>query len=681
MLKFFRQYMKYILAVFVALLMVAFLIQPTLSMFAPDPLSQVIGSIGSQELTLGDERIAGTELALLQATSPVLVQLASGIAPQPPRASQWLLMLREARAMGLSASEAEVDQLMATLGLDETRLPQVLERTNASVGRIRGALRSWLIVQAYKELLYATQHRRVSQRLEDYLRGMQFLQFGYLQGAMALIGQAMMGSPRLSQPLLERFLYDHQTTVQTAFAAAATDLYLDQSGEPDEQALQDLFDQYKEALPGQGKPYPLGYRIPQQVQIEYLAIPLARVLQQVTIEEADALSYYDTHLDEFRPPAASTQPSEDDTDNKRLPRPYTEVRQQIIRRLTDQKANQLSQQIAKAAIAIMLEDARPLPEQGGYREVPDDWQPVGLVEVAQQLYKQFDVLPVVRHHEDRWQTQQHLAGLPDISRSRVTGQQRPVGFVEYVFSAKELQKEGDKDRPLASLRLQAQMPSMPVESAGGNRYVFRLAGAKPDRVPASIDEIRQQVVQDANRIAAYERLKQDAATWEARLADQGLNDTAKQWNLTLLSPPAFPKRETGVGGQLQAPSVSGVGRSEAFVDGVFALADRVAQANPDRLGQDLQDRVPATQRVGVVPVDHQMSLYLVRLDAINPMTRSDLDRIAQSSPVGTWINQTLADPQRQDPLSLEAVSQRVGFEALWAQDMPDSETDLENSQP
>ena len=62
MLKFFRQYNKYILSVGVALLMIAFLIQPTLSMFAPSPGNRTIGTIGDTEITLQDQRQAGTTL-------------------------------------------------------------------------------------------------------------------------------------------------------------------------------------------------------------------------------------------------------------------------------------------------------------------------------------------------------------------------------------------------------------------------------------------------------------------------------------------------------------------------------------------------------------------------------------------------------------------------------------------
>ena len=70
MLKFFREYNKYILVVGVALLMVAFLVGPTLSMFAPEPGAEMIGSIGDRQVTILDLRQAKSELTLLQDVAP-----------------------------------------------------------------------------------------------------------------------------------------------------------------------------------------------------------------------------------------------------------------------------------------------------------------------------------------------------------------------------------------------------------------------------------------------------------------------------------------------------------------------------------------------------------------------------------------------------------------------------------
>lgn len=667
MLKFFRQYNKYILSIGVALLMVAFLIQPTLSMFGPSPGNRAIGTIHGQEITLLDQRQAANTLQLLQEVSPVLIQLASGDPRERINAMLWLLIIHDAQSMGLSASQLQVDQLLSTLGIEQDQLAQVARQSGVSVKVIRQALQDWIIAQAYKELAFGLGHKSVQDKVAHLIAAGQFFQFRYFQGMAMELEAAYKGSPRLSTPAIKHFLHDHQSRVQIAAVAIPDDAYLAKMDEPDEAALTELFERYKDALPGQGEPHGLGYRLPDRVKIEYLTVPLAVIKKQVRVEEADALDYYDTHTDEFRPaPPANSQGEDATAEQQPEPKPYAQVRGRIIKTLTDQQAAKLSDQIIKTAQAILLEDARGLTQRNGYRAIPDGWSPIVLDDVAQRIKEQFEIDLVVRRYVDDWVTRPNLAQLPGIGHARLTGQ-NPVAFVPYVMSAKEILAQ-DTANPLISLRLQTLLPSAPLVAPNGDRCLFRLTAAEASHIPESMDQARPQVLEDAKRLAAYQQLQDDAQTWLDRAKSETMETLASHLNVELLKPQPFQKRQSDFATGVQVPRIEGIGRHQAFVDGVFEQVDRILEAastpsdDPQGKSEPIDIKsLPAAQRIATVAIDREMKLFVVRIDGIEPMSQGDFERIVSTPQIGAWFNQSLTGGENLNPLSMESLSDRVGF--------------------
>ena len=297
------------------------------------------------------------------------------------------------------------------------------------------------------------------------------------------------------------------------------------------------------------------------MRIEYLTVPFNTIREQVQVEEADALDYYDTHADEFSTPLPANSPN-DDAVQQSDPQPYPQVRSRIIRILADQQAAKLSDQIIKTAQAILLENTRGLAESNGYRVIPDGWSPMALADVAQRIKEQFGVTVAVhRHHDDRWLTRSALIKLPIIGSARLVGQ-NAAGLVPYVMSAKKMLGQ-DTDNPLVSLRLQTQIPGMPLISPNGDRCLFRLIGTEVSRVPDSMDQVRPQVVQDAKRLAAYQRLQDDAQIWLDRAQSETVEVLASQLNVDLLTPRTvleapirFCQRHTGAFNQRRGPQPS-----------------------------------------------------------------------------------------------------------------------------
>lgn len=665
MFKFFRKYNNYILVIGVVVLMVAFLIQPVLSIFMPDPAQDVIGTLESEELTLGQRRGAANQLDLLASAFPLLRL------PESVDAMQWMLAMRDAEAMGLSASIAEVDLLVLMINrwieafnamntsnrpVPQLQLERIAKRLRVSVESLRGVLRDRIVYEDYKSLVAGLQHVSLIQQLDHQVQMYELTRQGMTQLAYRLSYKAN-PMPRISVPRREHFLHDLYSRVRVTAALVDAQAYLHRVEQPAQQEVEDLFDRYKNDLPGQSEPNGIGYRFADRVKLEYLSVPFNRLRQTVQIEEADALSYYDRHPHEFKIALPSTQPGDAPPDSTgAITQPYEVVRGQIVDQLKDEQATALGDRIMKSAQAMLLEDARSLDESEGYRVVTPDWQPISLQAVADRLKKQFGVQVDVSPHDQEWLTREGLAQLPGIREAFLVGT-RTYSFVSYATSAREL-LDPDTPHPLASLRLQAMLPSSPLISASRGRYLFRLTAAQRSHPPDSLEEVRPQVVEDARRLAAYELAKQDIEMWHQRARTETLEGLASQADLTLINPPAFAKHEPafseGQTGRLQPPNIEAIGRDQSFVDAVFDLSQRTREAGGVQ-------QVPPDQRLVVLPIDRRFSLALARLDETLPMTRKDAEMMSLLQPVDTMISLLFNADLAVDPLSFDAIADRVGY--------------------
>ncbi len=647
MLKFFRKYMKYILAAMVSLLMIAFLVQPTMQMFTPDPRKRTLGAVGDESITVADQQLAGFEIDLLRRLG---LPPSSTFNKMDPLA--WTLIMIDARAMGLSVSNYEVDEVLKQLfGADESNLPALAQNLRVRSSHIQEAVRHWLIARRYEELVYGLSHVSLAERLAIYREAAA-------QGVdRRLVAELTRGRLRLSKPLVRRFLHDQLATVKIKAVTVSSARYLSQVKPPTEQDLVELFEQYKDNLPGEGGPYGLGYRFPDRVKIEYLAIPIDRLHEKVVVDEADALGFYEDNYPLF--------PVDFDPDAPEAPepqfKPYEQVRDEIINLLRDRKAVEQGEQMLRTARTMLHDQARSRPVTNGYYDLPDDWSPTPLHQVTEQLQSQYGVLVDVVRDDRRWLDRQAVAALPGIGDSFLSAAGQVVSLAQYVLSTREITPQ-DAENALALLRLQTMMPSETLVSFEQTDstftpkalYLFRLIDARPQRSPQSLDEVRQQVTDDARRLAAYQKLLDDRQTWIDRLETRTLQEVAAELDDQVFDLEPFPKRGVdAITNAVSVPILPGIGQSESFVNAVFALAEQVvASAGVEGVAE--------AGGIGAFPLPQDKSLVLVKLEDYTPMTRSLYDTVALRPDIGNWINRSL---QRDvaDPMSLESLMRRTGF--------------------
>lgn len=666
MFKWFRKYNKVLLVGGGCFLMIAFLVPQSISMVGQGRANPTIGTVDGEEIQLSQQQQAAYDLDLIRrvfgAVHPMLAQI---VEDDPHR---WLLMKLDARRMGLSAGDPEVASLLAAIKVDpEENLDEYARRLTIQYeiteDYLYAALADWLTIEKYKELVRGQTHVPVRDRLIQYVQlfaqinqtleqaPQQMRGFYMQQFFMPQLIRTALSEPRVSKPLLERFAADTQSQVTIAAVPVSADLYLSRVDEPTDERLTELFEKYKDDLPGEGEPYAIGYKYPDRAKIEYLSIPLDRVADSISIEEAEAVRYYDQNQDRYthtpEAPEGETEEGEETTPPTPVVKPYKDVRSEIIDTLRTRQAEEKVATMIRAAQTMLLDDAATLDQREGYREIPDDWSPISLDDVAQRIQKRFEILPDVTRIDDRWLDRAALSELDGIGSAMLEGRQR-ASFPDYVLSARAF--KADETDPLLTLKLQQQMPSLPLADFEGSRYLFRVIDASPTHVPESLDEVREKVVEDAKRIAAYQLLLDDKTNWSKRIESETLEQLAESLEVKIISSQPFPRRRG-----TEAPSISQVGQDADFVDAVFEVADTVA-------AQDAPiEQIPAADRTATAPGIRTLTLYLVRIDAYEPLTPSQLTQQLQDPKGGLDVYMQMLDEDATDPLSTEAITARLGY--------------------
>lgn len=638
---FFRKYNKLILAVGGSLLMVVFLIPQAGSWLGGSPTGQGIGRIGSKTLTVGDRRRANAEMRLVQILFSDARWMRTTLPLGEDSELRWLLGIEEARQMGLWVSGGEVDQLFAQEQVTSDRVAQVKTEMNVSDAFVEQAVR------------HAMLWRRLRRLVEQ--------------------------PARVSEPRLRHFHQQLGSTAAVDTVKIPSDHLVDSVEAPTEQELRDRFRINRDDAPGRG-PYGLGYRLPPRVKLEYIAVPLAPIREEVTVDEVEARVYYKDNRERFiAEPEEQEQPEGDgaaadeggEAGGPAEPQPYEAVRERIVETLKDQKARRQQQRAVNLIVAELSEAMRGIQREPttGYYELPPNWQPPDLEKVAVRVQEAegIDVLPRVRRIEDRWLTMEDIGVLPGLGQATVEMSgargQREVPVTMYIAATRELGLT-QVQQQLRQLAIQEDVASRPVSGPEGTKYVFRVSEAQPSQPPASLDLVRERVVEDVKRLKAYRMLKERAESYVARAAEEGLAELAERLgeDFAVESMGPFPQREIDQQ-QLQffgrlsvrPPRLPGIGQSARFVDQVFEMV------RPLGVVGNLA-AVPASQRTGSIALDDQLALYIVAVTEFTPAYAEDYkDRRGQLAFILRSMDVDQVNAVTANPFSLEALAARVGF--------------------
>lgn len=596
-MKFFRKYMKHMLAIFMALLLIVWL--------GGDALTNLI----ARRQARGDFEVFQAYGQPVEAADLVVMnnheQIGSslmGRAWHVPWAGilrrmvddqqlwqyrdrlsdhEWYLLDLEARRNGVHVSQNEINELRAALSADA--INALRERSKVSIQDIDEALRTYL-------------------RVEE----------AALQALSAVT---------VSEADIRDFIRNISEKIKVNVVTVDPQKLIDADYQPSEEALIEQFEAYKNQQKGGAGQY--GYQLPQATQVEYIEIDVDELAKGQNVTEDEAWNYWNSHQSEFRrpttQPATSTAPAEE-------PQPYDtfyEAQDDVRAKLQRDKAVHAASRLANDLIRQL---SRPWAEQpttqpGDYKQPPDS-------ALADDLYENLiagyqERYPgVLKYGRTQLAPANELATGSTLSQARAFGgTNQPVSFREVAFMVAGLSADQDGNSSRARLfRNVYETAGEPLSVPDGNVYVIRNLEVRPAQPPESFEDVREQLVKDLREIRAGELAEQMAKDLAERAKVTGLKvafqsdaDLAtKLGNNALAEPEPFARQMfiPGRGGgmaQVYGGWIPGVGYDPQLSDLAFELADRATttQPAPVDVHKDSRQRWMVIEHVETIPVTQE----------------------------------------------------------------------------
>ncbi|HRK29806.1 MAG TPA: hypothetical protein PLD59_01905, partial [Tepidisphaeraceae bacterium] len=346
------------------------------------------------------------------------------------------------------------------------------------------------------------------------------------------------------------------------------DSYANKIPAPTDDQLRALFDKHKDTVAGQPdgdqNPFSFGYRFPDRVTLQYVSIDPDQVRQAVmdnpqngaTPEdrayywEVEARKYYNLNKSLFpSSQPASTQPSTQPVATE--PEPFEVVKQRAIDAVMKPQVDRLARLVQQRVVSALSTDynafnrtptTAPANTAFGHPYNSFDY----LKALAQDVQRQFGVLPTVVNLADRPRSALELSKLDGIRDATAMVQGRALPFAAYAVAYAQPLHQDSSEREQAFL-LSLYQPSQTLTDFGGSIYVFRLTSTDASHQPATFEEVREQLLADFKQQAAYDLALADAKQLLTTAADGKLSAVAGDRTVIETAPLRFSRTEEFTG--------------------------------------------------------------------------------------------------------------------------------------
>lgn len=497
MYKLMQKNQKKLMAILGVGLMIVFILPSTFTGGGPgDP---VVGYVGDEQIRARESQQSRMELELLSRCYtylrqdqpiPLLARL-SPTAPQELRdhPEMFYLLLHEAQKMGVQVGK---DQLGNTIQNEVISL----DRLDPNDPRLVRAVHDFLMIENAFERVAAT--------------------------------------IKISSPLQSHTLAEQYQSIRVELAEFDAKEYADKIPAPTTQQVEEQFARYGDLPAGKtdahNDPFGFGYRYPNRVKLQYIAIPAAAV--RLAVEQSrdeytwkkDAYKYYLEHEGEFASTqpttAATTQPLTLGAGSAITPttvparRPFDEVYPEIHQKLLVEQTDRLQKRIVERITGTLGADWLNYnkSQAAGGKQVSGETS-VGaayasfeyLQRLAGQIQQELGVLPQITQKADEYLSQAELAKLPGIGTA---ADDKGQSFLS--LAIQKAAAFAPKDQHGGSGLLRVWEPSPILHDGSGDVYVFRLTAAEPAHRPADKSEVKDQIVADVKLMEGYKLAKQAA---------------------------------------------------------------------------------------------------------------------------------------------------------------------------
>lgn len=502
--KFFRRYSRILLMVFMSLLLVVFLVGDVLQNAAQRRANpkQKIGHVFGHDIYTTDlQNAQGKQTLLMQMGFRDLALLKDSL--------DVYLLIEEARGMGVRIGRDQVKNVLPALGITAERLAQLQQRTGGSYDSMFDVAGEWLAV----------------------------LQLVSVQADA--LGESL--------PRAELAFRNQKEAADVKLSVLDARAFLSSVPEPTEDELQAFFEQTKDRRSSHTEDeVAFGYLLPDRVRLEYLTVAPEVIEPKIRRpRERELKTFFEDYADNYQktvgPPDTQTaQPANQPT---RVPMTYEEARESVRRDCRTDKAIREAQSLVNEIrhAAYLPWQAAPRGEDG-FREPP----PEGTEVSFEALHDRFSERYPVTHEQTELLDQEAILKQfdprPDFIRQQMESLE-PIyyeGQVQMTISELAVRVKGiftpepDDNLPVLNVR----EPSPVLISMDYNRgtrqrgphqaYVFRVIAVAPEGPPASLDVVREQLVEDYRLLKAHELAGEHARRLCQRARQVGLASAVEE---------------------------------------------------------------------------------------------------------------------------------------------------------
>lgn len=615
MVKKLREYNKQILAGVSALLLVVFLAPTAVQQCTrldAKPSTVWATTKDGTKLTLGEREELRPQLAVLELLGdPVASTL--GLAKNP---DHWWLLVKEAKDAGLVGGPSDGRALLDAMAA----------RTN----RKADDLLSILSAQSRQPI------NSVLTTLAD-LRGVYRL-------AELVTGSSRLGDARARLAARE-LLTDVGCEIVPIDAALVGDVVPVAPPTPDQMA--EVFNAGKSSLAGAG-PNGTGYKFPDRVKLEWLFIAAPEVARAMAADPAlgpvELRKEFLRNPATYGAPAGEAAPSFDQYKDK--------VRDAVQRRLVRERG----ERIAAAVREWNRTATKDFAVENGIVKLPADWRErvPSLAKLAEELSNKVSIpLGRVDSSGPNWMTAQDLDGNAFLGKATTSEFGQPQSLSALVKGLRDFDAN-------SRLPLQVGIIGPMLVTPNDDMIVWRITEAQPSHEPASLDEVRDQVMRDTTAKLRYAELVKGANDIVAAANKDGLAAVARTYGTTVENAPQVHLADPNILRQFGARFPGSLPKAGQDADAIRMIVAKAAGLPSDKPVAS----VPDADRTLAVPVEKRLALLIARINDVKPLTIEDYQEFGRSGRLQAALGQ---DDTRVDPikvLSAEATEKRQGFVRL-----------------
>lgn len=632
MLKTLTEYNKYIMAGISMLLMVVFLAPTAVSRCShmnAHPSTVWATTADGSKLTLGDlDRIRGQLQALAALRTICMAEQVRSVVTtnaglmwlvmaEPRDPEQWWMLAREARAAGLVGGQGDGRMLAAELAGPLQIAPEQL------IGRLAGE-----------------GHQPMSVVLEALAE-------------VAGVGRMLdlvAGAPRASEARLRVAARELMSTVNCEVVPLNAQLVGDAVPvpQPTQAQLEEQFKLAREFQPGAG-PMGAGYRIPEKVALEWIAIPAAEIARG-TIEDP-ALGPVELRKEFLRNASAYTAPAtlEGVQAAPTFEQVEDKVRENVRRRLNKERTERIAQFIKEWARGTVKE----FPSSGGIVQLPANWDETKppLTQLSQELVNRFK-LPLPRGGDSG----PGPIAIPDVDGVLFIGRSSTNEFGQ-AFTVGQLVAQVRELAPDSRLPLQVGTVGPVLTMPMGDLVVYRVLKAIPSHPPETLAEVEAAVRRDATAKLRYAALVERAPQILAQAEREGLAAVANTYGSSVDTAPQVSLANTLSLLRGQGIQPTPLSQAGANADVVRAVVQRAVSLPTDKPISTLPD----SERMLTVPVPDKEMLLVVRINDVTPLTDESWRLLNGAGAFRRALSQGEPSPSLVDFFGVEQLKARQGF--------------------